>query len=218
VFFGLSRKISKPQEAVMLLGLETIKSLVLSVKIFSEFSKKNFFWFDIDGLFTHSMSVSTYAKSIIKNENLNQELLNNSLMAGLLHDLGKLILVTNFPKPYQEMLVEAQASEQNPVDLEYETFGTSHAEIGAYLMGLWSLETPIIEAIAFHHCPSKSMTQNVGLLTAVHIGNALDHEGQTDSEEESDIQFDSEYLDTLGEADRLPEWRQVCKASTERIV
>jgi len=218
VFFGLSRKISNPQEAVMLLGLETIKSLILSVKIFSEFRKKNFSWFDIDGLFTHSMSVSTYAKTIIKNENLNQDLLNNSLMAGLLHDIGKLILATNFQKPYQELLAEVKGSDQNPVDLEYETFGSSHAEIGAYLMGLWSLETPIIEAIAFHHCPSKSMSQNIGLLTAVHIGNALDHEGQTDTEEESEIQYDTEYLDALGEADRVQEWRQVCKASIDRLV
>ena len=217
VFFGLSRKISNPQEAVMLLGLETIKSLVLSVKIFSEFRKKNFSWFDIDGLFTHSMSVSTYAKTIIKNENLNQDLLNNSLMAGLLHDIGKLILATNFQKPYQELLAEVKGSNQNPVDLEYETFGSSHAEIGAYLMGLWSLETSIIEAIAFHHCPSKSMSQNIGLLTAVHIGNALDHERQTDTEEESEIQYDTEYLDALGEADRVQEWRQVCKASIDRL-
>ena len=200
----------------MLLGLQTIKSLVLSVKIFSEFSKKKFSWFDIDGLFAHSMSVSTYAKAIVKNEKLSHGILSNSLMAGLLHDLGKLILVTNFPKLYQEMLALARKSGQDPVGMEYEAFGTSHAEIGAYLMGLWSLETPIIEAIAFHHFPSKSMTQEVGLLTAVHIGNALDHEGQTDTEEESEIQYDTEYLDALGEAGRLPDWRQVCKASVER--
>lgn len=216
VFFGLSRKISKPQEAVMLLGLQTIKSLVLSVKIFSEFSKRKFSWFNIDALFTHSMSVSTYAKAIVKNEKLDQDLVSYSLMAGLLHDLGKLILVTNFTKLYEEMLALAERSGQDPVKMEYEAFGTSHAEIGAYLMGLWSLETPIIEAIAFHHSPSKSMTQDVGLLTAVHIGNALDHEAQTDSDEESEIQYDSEYLESLGKADCLPEWRQVCQASTER--
>ena len=100
VFFGLSRKINRPQEAVVLLGLETIKALVLSVKIFSEFSQKNFSWFNIDELFTHSMSVSTYTKTIAKTEKLEGDLISYSLMAGLLHDLGKLILLTNFPKPY----------------------------------------------------------------------------------------------------------------------
>ncbi len=216
VFFGLSRKISSPAEAVVLLGLETIKSLVLSVKIFAEFSQKKFSWFNIDALFNHSMSVSTYAKTIIKTEKLGQELINYSLMAGLLHDLGKLILATNFQEPYRQVLTEANRSDQNLWDLEYETFGTSHAEIGAYLMGLWSLEAPIIEAIAFHHCPAKSMTQNMGLLTAVHIGNAIDHDGQSSTNGNTDLQCDTEYLDTLGVTNRIPEWRQVCNELSER--
>jgi HD-like signal output (HDOD) protein len=216
VFFGLSRKINSPTEAVLLLGLETIKSLVLSVKIFAEFSRKNFSWFNIDALFNHSMSVSTYTKTIIKTEKLGQDLINYSLMAGLLHDLGKLILATNLQKPYKEVLTAAKGSDRNLWDLEYEAFGTSHAEIGAYLMGLWSLETPIIEAIAFHHCPANSMSQNMGLLTAVHIGNAIDHNGQPSTNGNTDLQYDSQYLDTLGLADRIPEWRQVCNELSER--
>ena len=216
VFFGFSRKIGSPQEAVVLLGLETIKALVLSVKIFSEFSHKKFAWFKIDELFNHSMSVSTYAKTIIKTEKLGQDLISYSLMAGLLHDLGKLILATNFPKSYKEVLTAAKGSDRNLWDLEYEAFGTSHAEIGAYLMGLWSLETPIIEAIAFHHCPANSMSQNMGLLTAVHIGNAIDHNGQPSTNGNTDLQYDAQYLDTLGVADRIPEWRQVCNELSER--
>ena len=94
--------------------------------------------------------------------------------------------------------------------MEYEAFGTSHAEIGAYLMGLWCLETPIIEAIAFHHCPARSMSQNMDLLTAVHIGNAIDHNGQSATNGITDLLYDAQYLDTLGVTDRIPEWRQVC--------
>ncbi len=216
VFFGLSRKIGSPQEAVVLLGLETIKALVLSVKIFSEFSQQNFSWFNIDALFSHSMSVSTYTKTIVKAEKLGGDLINHSLMAGLLHDLGKLILLTNFPKPYKQVMTAAKESGQNLWDMEYKAFGTSHAEIGAYLMGLWNLETPIIEAIAFHHCPTNSMSQNMGLLTAVHIGNAIDHNGQPAINGDTDLQFDAPYLEKLGLADRLPEWRQVCSELAER--
>ncbi|MGB5748698.1 MAG: response regulator [Desulfobacterales bacterium] len=215
VFFGLSRKIGSPQEAVALLGLETIKALVLSVKIFAEFSQKKFAWFNIDALFSHSISVSTYAKTIVMNEKLGQDLINNSLMAGLLHDLGKLILATDFQEPYKEVLTAAKGSDRNLWDLEYEVFGTSHAEIGAYLMGLWSLETPIIEAIAFHHCPANSMSQNMGLLTAVHIGNAIDHNGQPSTNGNTDLQYDAQYLDTLGITDRIPAWRQICSELAE---
>jgi len=216
VFFGLSRKISSIQQAVMLLGLETIKSLVLSVKIFAEFSRQKFSWFNIDDLFNHSMSVSCYTQAIVKNEKMDRNLISNSLMAGLLHDLGKLILATSFQKPYRQVLVEAQNSDHNLWHLEYETFGTSHAEIGAYLMGLWNLENPIIEAIAFHHRPAKSMARNMGLLTAVHVGNALDHKGHLAQDQEPDFQLDIEYLDNLGVANRIPQWHQVCRVLSER--
>ena len=119
----------------MMLGLETIRALVLSVKIFSEFNRKSFSWFNIDDLFHHSLAVSVYAKTIIKNENPEQDLINNSMMAGLLHDLGKLILATNFEKPYRQALEEAQGNGRDLLDIEYETFGTSHAEIGPILWG-----------------------------------------------------------------------------------
>ena len=216
VFFGLPQKIGKPQQAVMLLGLDAIKALVLSVKIFSEFSSKKFSWFNIDALFNHSISVSTYTKTIAKNEKVNQDFINFSLMAGLLHDVGKLILATNFNQTYRQVLTESRNSGHNLSDLEYDTFGTSHAEIGAYLMGLWNLENPIIEAVAFHHRPAKSVSSDMGLLAAVHVANALEHEDDLPSDPEIELQFDIEYLAGLGVANRIPEWRQACKEYAER--
>ena len=215
-FFGLFQKIKSPEQAVMMLGMETIKALVLSVKIFSEFNQNNFSWFNIDALFDHSLAVSVYAKTIIKNENPDQGLINNSMMAGLLHDLGKLILATNFEKSYRQVLAEAQGTGKNPLDLEYDAFGTSHAEIGAYLMGLWRLENSIIEAIAFHHLPARSMSQNIGLLAAVHVGDALDYEARTYSPENTQLQCDTEYLDKLEITGRIPQWRQACGELRER--
>ncbi|MGD9080338.1 MAG: response regulator [Desulfobacterales bacterium] len=220
-FFGLVRKISNPKEAVMLLGTETIKALVLSVKIFSEFNQKKFTWFNFDELFNHSMSVSMFAQTISKKEQLDQNLVNNSLMAGMFHDLGKLILVTNFQEPYQKVLTEAGKTGQNLWDLEYDMFGTSHAEIGAYLMGLWGLEYPVIEAIAFHHRPGKSLSNSTGLLTAVHFGDAFDRlkNGANDLNSENGLrQLDRGYLDNLGVAGRINDWQTVCKRLIERIV
>ena len=216
VFFGLPQRIGNPQQAVMLLGLEAIQSLVLSVKIFSEFSQKDYSWFDIDAIFNHSISVSTHAKAIVKCEKMHQDLINYSLMAGLLHDLGKLILATNFKDTYRQVLAELRNSDHKLWQLEQAAFGTSHAEIGAYLMGLWNLENPIIEAIAFHHRPSKNAVSQLGLLTAVHAANALDHEEDSPEDQEPDLQYDIEYLDRLGVSDRIPEWRRVCNEYAER--
>ena len=218
-FFGLVRKISNPKEAVMLLGTETIKALVLSVKIFSEFNQKKFAWFNFDELFNHSMSVSMFAQTISKKEQLDQNIINNALMAGMFHDLGKLILVTNFQEPYQRVLAEARKTDKNLWDLEIEQFGTSHAEIGAYLMGLWGLEYPVIEAIAYHHRPGKSLSNSTGLLTAVHFGDAFDRlkSDPNDGNSENGLrQLDRGYLDTLGVAGRINDWKTVCKELTER--
>ena len=220
-FFGLVRKISNPKEAVMLLGAETIKALVLSVKIFSEFNQKKLAWFNFDDLFNHSMSVSMFTQSITKEEHLDQNLVNHSLMAGMFHDLGKLILVTNFQAPYQKLLTEARQTKQNLWDLENSLFGTSHAEIGAYLMGLWGLEYPVIEAIAYHHCPGKSLSNSTGLLTAVHFGDAFDrlrNDGNDQDNGNGWKQLDRGYLDNLGVADRINNWQSVCHELTERKV
>lgn len=220
-FFGLVRKINNPKEAVLLLGTDTIKALVLSVKIFSEFNQKKFGWFNFDELFNHSLSVSMLAQTITKEERLDQNLVNNSVMAGMFHDLGKLILVTNFQEPYQKVLTKARQTGQNLWDLEYEVFGTSHAEIGAYLMGLWGLEYPVIEAIAFHHQPGKSLSNAAGLLTAVHFGDAFDRsekEGKDAKGENGLRQLDRRYLDSLGVAGRLKDWQTACKEMLERNV
>ena len=220
-FFGLVRKISNPKEAVMLLGTETIKALVLSVKIFSEFNQKKFEWFNFGDLFNHSMSVSMFAQTITKEERLDQNLVNHSLMAGMFHDLGKLILVTNFQAPYQKLLTEARQTGKNLWDLENDLFGTSHAEIGAYLMGLWGLEYPVIEAIAYHHCPGKSLSNSTGLLTAVHFGDVFDRLRNDGNDQDSGNgwrRLDRGYLDNLGVADRINNWQSVCHELTERKV
>jgi HD-like signal output (HDOD) protein len=215
-FFGLVRKIGNPREAVMLLGTETIKALVLSVKIFSEFNQKKYGWFDFDHLFNHSLSVSMFTQTISKEEHLDAHLVNNALMAGMFHDLGKLILVTNFQEPYRQILTEARETGQDLWHMENEIFGTSHAEIGAYLMGLWGLEYPIIEAIAFHHCPAKSPANSAGLLTAVHFGDVYDRSKNGGNAENALKQLDHRYLNNLGVADRINDWQMICKDVTER--
>lgn len=217
-FFGLVRKISNPKEAVMLLGTETIKALVLSVKIFSEFNQKKFTWFNFDELFNHSMSVSMFAQTISQEERLDQYLINNSLMAGMFHDLGKLILVTNFQEPYQQILDAARQNKRYLWELENDFFGTSHAEIGAYLMGLWGLDYPVVEAIAFHHCPDKSLSNSTGLLTAVHFGDAYDRLKSDENGADGLKQLDRGYLDNLGVCHRIDDWQLVCKDLAERKV
>ena len=112
-------------------------------------------------------------------------------------------------------------ADENLWDVEIEQFGTSHAEIGAYLMGLWGLEYPVIEAIAYHHRPGKSLSNSTGLLTAVHFGDAFDRlkSDPNDGNGEDGLwELDRGYLDNLGVAGRISDWKTVCKELTERNV
>ena len=90
-------------------------------------------------------------------------------------------------------------------------FSTTHSEVGAYLMGLWGLPVPIIEALAFHHYPRRHMGKQFIPLTAVHIANALEHEEHTADRGQAGPQVDSEYLSDLNLTDRIPVWMKICR-------
>jgi HD-like signal output (HDOD) protein len=208
-FFGLRRRISSPQEAVGYLGMETVKSLVLTAKIFSQFDTKKSLGFRLDTLWNHSMLTGLYAKTIARTENQKKELIDEAYMAGLLHDLGKLVLAQNLSDLYKEALRVARDNCRCLWEAELEIFGTTHAEIAAYLMGLWGFRYPIVEAIAFHHCPGKGKGP-IGPLAAVHAGNALACGGQT-AEAAMMPAVDASYLAKMNMSDRFAVWQFTCR-------
>jgi HD-like signal output (HDOD) protein len=208
-FFGLCRRISNPQEAVSLLGFETIKSLVLTAKIFSQFDKKKIVAFSLDELWTHSMLTGLFSKTISQAESDLDETSDDAYLAGLLHDLGKLVLAQNLSELYQKARTAAQNDQRTAWEVELDFFGTTHAEIAAYLMGLWGLNYPIVEAIAFHHSPDKR-TGQTGPLAAVHAGNAMAHEiAAPKSIGRSGVDLD--FMAELGLDDRVPVWQAACR-------
>ena len=208
-FFGLRRQISSPKEAVSYLGLETVKSLVLTAKIFSQFDPKKISGFSLDELWNHSMLTGLFAKIILQTEDQTREAIDDAYMAGLLHDLGKLILAQNLRDGYQQALTVARQSDRCLWVIENEIFGTTHAEIAAYLMGLWGLKYSVVEAIAFHHDPRRC-PQNMGILTAVHTADTLAHDLVT-TESDPSSNVDTTYLTELKVTGRLPAWQSACQ-------
>ena len=211
-FFGLYRQVTDVQDAVMLLGLDAIKALVLSINVFSAFNTRRIPFFDLEGLWQHSMATGGFAKQIMTLATRDRELATAAFLSGMLHDIGKLILAVNFSDAYRAL---HQAVPQSPGDRllrEREMIGTTHAEIGAYLMGLWGLEPSILTAIAFHHGPLDSQVSTIGPLTAVHVANEFDHRmrhpHQGDGAAGED--FDAAYLDALGLTGNIEAWRMAC--------
>lgn len=196
-YFSLPRHISSPEQAVFLLGLDTIKSLVLSIQVFSQFRLKKMPEGYLSRLWDHSMATAQTSKIIAKQERQEQVVIDNSFMAGLLHDAGKLVMASCFDDQYGE-LVSSVGDNRVLSEREKEAFDVTHAEAGAYLMGLWGLPHPIIEAIAFHHSPGSSIAREFTPLTAVYIADMLEHEKSGGFAEESGIEIDHEYIAAMG--------------------
>ncbi|MFQ5491870.1 MAG: HDOD domain-containing protein, partial [Phycisphaerae bacterium] len=98
---------------------------------------------------------------------------------------------------------------------EREVLGATHADVGAYLLGLWGLPDPIVEATAFHHDPARSRNESFSALTAVHAANALVLELAGGDEDGTKAQLDLDYLARVGVADRITAWRSDCHNTVE---
>ena len=206
-FFGLGRQLSSPTEAVVYLGLDTIKSLVLSIHAFSEFADPKLSALSVDSLWSHSQATAGLAKEIARIENAHQKILDEAFVAGLLHDTGKLVLAANFGREYERVLVAGQASSLALLTAEENTFGANHADVGAYLLGLWGLPVPVVEAIALHHQPGKCVHAVFSPLTAVHIADALVRSRSSRGMGTPVEEWDLNYFSKLGLSHRLNQWR-----------
>lgn len=207
-FFGLGRDISTPAEAAAYLGLDTLKTLVLSINAFSQFGSAQIEGFSIDALQNHSLQTAAMARVIAREERSEQKLIDEAFIAGMLHDTGKLVMATNFPEQFNQVLHEAAKPEAAPCEIEKQIFGADHAEVGGYLLGLWGLPVPVVEAIALHHRPNHAAEKIFCPLTAVHVADSLAHEQSATDKTGSCGQLDTDYLGELQLGDRIGPWRE----------
>lgn len=201
-FFSMRAHVSDPGRAVQLLGLDTIKALVLSVQVFSTFKGRG--CASPSAIWEHSTRTARIARELATRLGLDGRGLNEAFTAGLLHDVGKLVLADAMPE-YESVLQQGIHDPVRAIDIERETFGASHAEVGAYLFGLWGLPYGIVEAVAWHHRPSESGVDGRCALTAVHAANAIDHELTQPTQAHAAV--DDQYLATLGLAGEYAGWK-----------
>jgi len=212
-FFGFSKTVSSAADAVQLLGVSRIRTLALTVHIFSCFEEKHLAGFSIEQLWAHSFGTATMARKIVELEEGDEQMLESAFTAGFLHDFGKLLLLTNLPTNYREMLSVAETRQIPEWQAEQDLFGTTHAEVGGYLLGLWGLPVPIVEAVAWHHSPAKSMSPTFSALTAVHVANVLQRARNSQTSKIPASQIQTDYLDEIGLIGRLEVWRQASQGA-----
>ncbi|MGQ9854090.1 MAG: HDOD domain-containing protein [Candidatus Oleimicrobiaceae bacterium] len=211
-YFGLHQPVADPVQATIFLGMETVRALVLAVGVFAELGRRPLAEANLQQLWQHSMRVCALARQLALHWGADARFTNESMMAGMLHDAGKLVLAANFPREYGKVM--ARACEQGIViqHAEEEHFGAGHAEVGAYLMGLWGLPDPVVEALAYHHTPRRCEAMQRSPLTAVHIADAVDHTVESEGRCFAQ-QLDEDYLRTVGVATTLSEWAEICTSA-----
>lgn len=216
-FFGFQRRITSPKQAVNLLGVDTIKGLILSAHIFTLLDFQGFRNFSIAKLWEHCMVTARMAKAIAEVQGLSLKEQDECFVAGLLHDVGKLVLAYYFPKAYRRVLEAVQAKNRTIWEVEHEVMPATHAEIGAFMMGLWGLPLHVVSAIAFHHEPSRISPSGFSPLLAVHAANAFEHETFVTSPNMAKHPLDDKCLERAGLADRIETWRDLCGALTREV-
>jgi HD-like signal output (HDOD) protein len=205
-FFALARFVVDLDEAVVHLGIETVKTLVLSLETFSAFEKLDTDSRTLKTLWSHSWSVGQLARRIAQFEGLDENGISRSFTAGVLHDVGKLVLQAGAPK---EWAAVAALQREKGIPLwraEQETLGCTHAEVGAYLLGLWGLPAPVVETVAMHHQPPRSSSHRMSAVLAVHVADHLTHLASKNPDP-NPTELDEALLSELGVTDRMDDWK-----------
>ncbi|MBM9614556.1 HDOD domain-containing protein [Desulfobulbus rhabdoformis] len=209
-FFGFFKNIDSPTRAVNLLGLDTVKALVLSVGIFSEIKPLNAKHFSIQQLWDHSVAVAAYTKKIVQTETDSKEMLDHSFLAGFLHDIGKLILVSSLTDKYIEATKMAHDMGMPLCVAEFETLNATHSDVGGYLLGLWGLPGDAVETAAFHHRLDHYPNPSFCPPLAVHAADAIYYRLHPEKAP-GEIMLSMEYLEKAGVSNRFEHWQELCE-------
>lgn len=200
-FLGLARRVATPGEAVTYLGVDAVRSLVLSASVFSQFRPKNLQEFSVEALQEHSLKVAALAGEIAHSLTWSQSAMNDTFVGGLLHDAGKLVLAQHCPDAYRTALLRAHGGGASIREAEQEVFGTTHAEVGGYLLWLWGIPDEITEVAATHHRRPVDPERPASPADAVHVADALVNQ-------RIDQDLDRARVENLGWTKLLPEWQE----------
>lgn len=201
-FFRLSAEVKQIDRAISVLGYDTLQSLVLQAATTASFeSAIRSACFDVRRTLSHSIQVADLAARMLEDKAAKME----ARTIGVVHGVGQLVLAWRRPFVYRRAMRVAKERGMSLAATEVKFFRHTHADVGAYLLGLWGLPFSLVHAVAHHQWPSASEDQDAwGPLGAVHIANALLTKAERDT---PDAEIDWDYLRRVGMDDHMDEWR-----------
>jgi len=214
-FFGAGRHVSNATEAVACLGMETVKSLALSIQAFSQYQAMQSGGVSFEEVWQHSLRTAEIARLIARAEGLSLRETDAAFSGGLLHDTGRIVLACNSPKEYREACQLSRDSGIPLLQAEEQVFACTHADVGGFLLGLWGLPDPVVEIIALHHTPAAAPEPGFGPLTIVHVANVLAREDRAAGPSPLHGSLDAAYLASVGVEDRIAAWRDTIASTSD---
>ncbi len=168
-FFRLARPMTNVDQAINYLGFNAVRNLAISAEVFTRWSKAQAALVDLEQLQQHVLSVATVTQALTD----KGPVADDALLCALLHDIGYWVLIQECPKELGQAISMAIADHIPLHEAEQRVIGSTHAQIGAYLLGIWGLPYPIVEAVAHHHAPQGVRQTGFDALAALAVASAL---------------------------------------------
>lgn len=166
-FYGFPRKVGSVDLAVVVLGANTVRDLVLSAAVFQTMGAGGS---ELTALWNHAMACGVAARVLA--DRTGYRLAGEAYAAGVLHDIGKVVLRQSYPDRFEAIVALAREQRLSVAEAERGVLGSDHAEVGGWLAERWGLPADLVEAIACHHRPERAVV-NPELVTLVHLANSL---------------------------------------------
>ncbi len=200
-FFGVRQLVVNVDRAVAYLGLDTLGTLVLGHSVFHSGAPARIKGFSLETLWDHTLRTASTARAIAVSEKFSALKVEEAFLAGMLHDVGKVVFATAAPAAPAAPAALAALADDTIAQMS-----AHHAEVGAYLLGLWGFPNSIVEAVAMHHHPSRASGREFGLAGLIHVADRLVHHCDTPGAAPADLGFEAGFLEDLELLDHVPQW------------
>lgn len=194
-FFGLPRRVTSIQPAITYLGTNMLRNLVFSAEVFRTFAPgSSLSEAALEALEAHALE----AARLTRHFGLERKRGEEAFMAAMLHDIGRLVLESRLPARCREVRELARQQDLSLSEAERAILGVTHAQVGAFLLGLWGLPYPIVEAVALHHQEPCGKPEDGDLVPVVQLAERL-ADARTPSEARERLEpLDSIELEAFG--------------------